>query len=130
MKPLLKLQKSMTEKKVMLSVVRPLNYKVLTKFLLVNPQDSHVKKEIKKEIKTDLEKSTTKTKKCWARHAFLILGSNLSEVESRIQVQLKVDRSKTSPRKAILEDLMNSPLETLDNPSGDWVKKEIQQYNR
>lgn len=43
------------EKQVTFSAVRPLIYKLLTKYLCIAPEDSHVKKQIKKTVKVDLK---------------------------------------------------------------------------
>ena len=43
------------EKRVTLSAVRSLIYKLLNKYLEITPEDSRIKKEIKKAVKTDLE---------------------------------------------------------------------------
>ena len=51
-----KLQKKIGgEKHVTFSAVRQLIYKLLTKYLYIAPEDSHVKKQIKRTDKADLE---------------------------------------------------------------------------
>ena len=50
------------EKQVTFSAVRPLIYKLLTKYLCIAPEDSHVKCKLKRQLKQIL-KTTTKTHK-------------------------------------------------------------------
>ena len=159
MKPIVEItEKIGGEKQVTLSAVRPLIYKLLTKYLQVTSEDSRVKKEIKKVVKTDLENryqdpqvEEVLNKACFLDPRFKSL-SFLPEAERRFIRSLVEEEAvelsqagsedasestitecgpqKKKPKKglySLLEDLMDSPSVTSDNPQ-ETAKKETQQY--
>ena len=158
MKPIVEITETIGgEKQVTLSAVRPLIYKLLTKYLQVTSEDFRIKKEIKKAVKTDLENCyqdpqlEVLNKACFLDPRFKSL-SFLPEAERRFirslveeeAVELRQAGSenasessitesgpqKKNPKKGLyssLEDLMDLPSVTSDNPQ-EAVKKETQQY--
>lgn len=159
MKPIVEItEKIGGEKQVTFSAVRPLIYKLLTKYLCIAPEDSHVKKQIKKTVKADLENryqdpqvEEVMNKACFLDPRFKSL-SFLPEVERRYITSL-VEEETGELRQAACEDVAESTstesepqkkkskkglfslLEDLmDSPSlasdnpQEAAKKEIQQY--
>ena len=142
------------EKQVTFSAVRPLIYKLLTKYLCVAPEDSYVKKQIKKTVKADLENryQDPQVEEVMNKACFLDQSlSFLPEVERRYIISLVEEEAgelrqaacedvaeststESEPQKkkskkglfSLLEDLMDSPSLASDNPQ-EAAKKEIQQ---
>ena len=79
MKPIVEITENGGEKQVTFSAVRPLIYKLLTKYLCIAPEDSHVKKQIKKTVKADLENcyQDPQLKEVMNKASFPILNSTI-----------------------------------------------------
>ena len=103
------------EKQVTLSVVRPLIYKLLTKYLQVTSEDSRVEKEIKKAVKTDLDNCCQEpqveevlNKACFLDPRFKSL-SFLPEAERRF-IKSLVEKEAIELRQAGSEDASKSSI--------------------
>ena len=130
MKPIVEItEKIGGERQVTVSAIRPLMHKLLTKYLNVTAEDSHVKKEIKKAVKTDLENcyqdphvEELLNKACFLDPRFKSL-SFLPEQERRF-IRLLVEEEAAELRQAASENTTESSA----TESGPLRKKSKKLY--
>jgi len=132
MKPIAQITETIGgEKRVTLSAVRPLIYKLLNKYLKITLADSHVKREIKKAIKTDLENRYSDpqieellNKVCFLDPHFKSL-SFLSEQEKKY-VMLLVEEEATGIRESASKAVQSCEAE--DGPQKKKPKRAFSLY--